>query len=44
MPIAEIVIGPRLDYDEAMMSLTTFTSSLGYGISMNFRRSTAPYR
>ncbi len=44
MPIAEIVIGPRLDYDEAMMSLTTFTSSLGYGISMNFRRSMAPYR
>jgi hypothetical protein len=44
MPIAEIVIGPRLDYDEAMMSLTAFTSSLGYGISMNFRRSVAPYR
>jgi hypothetical protein len=44
MPIAEIVIGPRIGYDEAVMSLMTFTSSLGYGMSMDFRRSTAPYR
>ena len=41
MLIAEIVIGPRLDYDEATTSLTTFTSSLGDGISTAFRRSTA---
>jgi hypothetical protein len=44
MPVAEIVIGPRLDYAEAVMSLTSFTYSLGYGLSMKFKRSTAPYR
>lgn len=44
LPIAEIVIGPRRDYDEAVMSLMTYTSTLGYGTGMNFRRSKAPYR
>jgi hypothetical protein len=44
LPIEEIVIGPRLDFDEAVVSLTTFTSTLGYGTSMKFRESSAPYR
>lgn len=44
LPIEEIVIGPKLDFDEAVMSLTTFTSTLGYGLAMNFRKSVAPYR
>lgn len=44
MPIVEIVVGPRLDYREALASLMTYTSSLGYGISMPFRQSAVPYR
>lgn len=44
LPIGEIVIGPKLDFDEALMSLMTYTSTLGYGTGMNFRKSKAPYR
>lgn len=44
LPIAEIVVGPRLDFREAVASLTIFTSSIGYGTSMEFRKSLAPYR
>jgi hypothetical protein len=44
MPIREIVIGPRLDYEEAVNSLTTFTNSLGYGFEIEFVRSKAPFR
>jgi len=44
LPIGEIVIGPRLDFNEAAMSLMTYTSTLGYGTGMNFRKSKAPYR
>ncbi len=44
LPIGEIVIGPKLDFDEAVMSLMTYTSTLGYGTGVNFRKSKAPYR
>ncbi len=44
LPIGEIVVGPRLDFDEAVVSLTTYGFSLGYGTSLDFRRSKAPYR
>lgn len=44
LPIGEIVVGPKLDFDEVVMSLTTYTSKLGYGTGVNFRKSKAPYR
>lgn len=44
LPIGEIVIGPRLDFKEAVVSLTTYGSSFGYGTSLDFRKSKAPYR
>jgi hypothetical protein len=44
LPIGEIVIGPRLNYDEAVMSLMSYGSALGYGTGITFRQSRAPYR
>lgn len=44
LPIGEIIVGPRLDFDEAFASLITYSSTLGYGTAMNIRKSKAPYR
>ena len=43
LPIGEIVVGPRLEYDEAVVSLTTYGSTLGYGTGLSFRQSKVPY-